>query len=75
MIKIGDKVTFDCLKNINIRGMACGEEWVVGKVIEIHKKHHWFAVEYCLGEDNTKLRTSFHFADIDVNVFKGEKHE
>lgn len=67
MIKIGDKVRFN--------GFEGNQDYLIGKVVEIHKKHHWFAVEYCLGEDNTKLRTSFHFADIDVNVFKGEKHE
>ena len=73
MVKIGDKFSFDCLKDIKIRGMATGEEWVVGKVVEVHEKGSWFAVEYCLGEDNTKLRTCFHFADIGVSVYKGVK--
>lgn len=64
MIKIGDKVEFNV--------MDYGQEWITGRVIEIHKKHHWFAVEYCLGEDDTKLRTSFHFADLGVNVYLNE---
>lgn len=68
MIKLGDKVKFDCLKDIKIRGTAAGREIVKGKVIEVHKDHGWFAVEYCLGEDNTKLRTCFHFSDIGKDV-------
>ena len=69
MIKIGDKVTFDCLRDIKVRGTATGEDWVVGKVIEVHTEHNWFAVEYPLGEDDTRLRTSFHFCDIGDAVF------
>lgn len=68
MIKLGDKVRFDCLKDIKIRGTACGQEYVTGTVIEVHEDRNWFAVEYCLGEDDTKLRTSFHFADLGENV-------
>lgn len=68
MIKVGDKVEFDCLKDIKIRGMAAGQEWVTGKVIEVHTDRSWFAVEYRLGEDDTRLRTSFHFADIGDKV-------
>lgn len=69
MIKIGDKVTFDCLKDIKIRGTAAGKQEVIGKVIEVHTEHSWFAVEYRLGKDDTLLRTSFNFVDIGDNVF------
>lgn len=69
MIKIGDKVQFDCLKGIKIRGMASGKEIVTGKVIEVYPEHRWFAVEYRLGREKTRLRTSFNFTDIDVTVF------
>lgn len=68
MVKIGDKVRFDHLKDIKIRGMASGQEFVTGKVIEVYPDKRWFAVEYSLKNDDTRLRTSFHFADIDVNV-------
>ena len=68
MIKIGDKVKFDHLKDIKISGLAYGAQQVEGEVIEIHEDHNWFAVKYQLVEGVT-LRTSFHFADIGVNVF------
>ena len=68
MIKIGTKVEFDMLKDIRIRGMAAGKEFVKGRVVEVYPERSWFAVEYCLGEDDTKLRTSFHFCDIGDSV-------
>ena len=68
MIKIGDRVKFDCLKDIKIRGTAAGQEYVKGKVIEVYPEQNWFAVEYRLGKDDTRLRTSFHFCDIGDNV-------
>jgi hypothetical protein len=69
MIKVGDKVEFDHLKDIKIRGLASGKHIVTGTVIEVYPEHQWFAVEYFLGEDNTRLRTSFKFVDIGVSVF------
>jgi hypothetical protein len=69
MIKIGDKVTFDCLADIKIRGSGIGKEYVTGTVVYIHPKHNWFSVVYRSGENDTPLRTSFHFCDIGQNVF------
>lgn len=68
MIKVGTKVEFDCLRDIKIRGTGIGKEIVKGRVVEVYPEHSWFAVEYCLGEDDTKLRTSFHFCDIGDSV-------
>lgn len=68
MIKIGDKVKFDHLNGICIRGLPYGAYVVKGTVIEIHEDHKWFAVEYFL-DGNVKMRTSFNFADIGVTVF------
>ena len=69
MIKVGDKVTFDHLKDIKIRGSSWGSAIVKGTVIEIHEDRHWFAVEYKPGDSGAVLRTSFHFADIGETVF------
>lgn len=68
MIKVGDKVKFDHLKDIRISGLAYGKSMVKGVVIEVHEDHRWFGVRYSLGDD-ASLRTSFNFADIGVNVF------
>lgn len=69
MIKVGDRVRFDMLKDIKIRGMASGTEFVVGKVIDVIPERKRFDVIYKVGEDDTLLRTSFNFVDIDVSVF------
>lgn len=66
MLKVGDKVKFDHLKDIKIHGLACGRCFVTGTVVEIHKEHRWFSVEYKIG-DSTQ-RTSFSFSDIDDKV-------
>lgn len=68
MVKVGDKVKFDHLKDIRVSGLAYGSKEVVGEVIHVHEDHTWFSVRYQLVEGVT-LRTSFHFADIGVNVF------
>ena len=68
-IKVGDKVTFDYLKDIKIRGVAAGSLDVTGTVIEVFPEHHWCSVEYFLGPDNTRFRTSFNFVDIGITVF------
>lgn len=67
-IKVGDKVEFDHLKDIKISGLAQGKHIVTGKVIEIYPEHRWFAVEYFIGKDKTRMRTSFKFADIGEKV-------
>lgn len=70
MISIGDKVKFNPFKDVRILGLAgVDDETVKGKVIEVYPEHRWFAVEYFLGKDNTRLRTSFKFSDIDKTVF------
>ena len=69
MIKVGDKVKFDHLKDVKIRGIVFVPATVKGTVVDIHKDHHWFSVEYKIGECETPMRTSFHFADIGEKVF------
>lgn len=61
-VKIGDKVRFDPCAEVWIPGYEEHREKVIGTVIEINKKRHWFAVEYKLGDKT--LRTSFHFVDL-----------
>ena len=68
MIKVGDKVRFNCLKDVVFPGMGLGEEYVDGKVVEVYPEHSWFSVEYILGKDKKRMRASFHFVDIGKKV-------
>ena len=66
-VHIGDKVRFNPFKNIPVTGFPLDRHTVVvGEVIWIHSEHHWFSVEYMLGD--VKQRTSFNFADIGAYV-------
>lgn len=63
-VTIGSKVRFDPFALVMGYGVDELRHDVTGTVVEIHKEHHWFGVEY--GEP--KQRTSFNFADIGKTV-------
>lgn len=63
-VTIGSKVRFDPFETVFGFGVDELRHEVTGTVVEIHKAHKWFSVEY--GEH--KQRTSFNFADIGKSV-------
>lgn len=68
MIKIGQKVMFDALKDVKIFSFKGRRRTDVGTVVEVHKDHRWFSVEYFI--DDKPIRTSFKFDQIGRDVFK-----
>ena len=66
-LTIGQKVRFDPFATDmchNIGEIRCE---VVGIIVEIHKGHKWFGVEY----GDQKLRTSFKFCEVGKTVILG----
>lgn len=63
-VTIGARVKFDPFSWVTGYGVDACRHDVIGTVVEIHKGHKWFSVEY--GEP--KQRTSFNFADIGKSV-------
>lgn len=66
-IKVGDKVRFDPVAEVWIPGYEEHREEVVGRVVEIHKDHNWFAVKYELG--GKPFRSCFHFIDLEEGYY------
>lgn len=63
-IKIGQKVIFDPLEDINIKSLGKRDpKKVIGTIVKINEKHRWFLVEYEF-ENKTNVRTAFKFDDI-----------
>ena len=62
-VTIGAKVRFDPFAWVTGYGVDECRHDVTGTVVEIHKSHKWFSVEY-----GDKQRTSFNFADIGKSV-------
>lgn len=63
-VTIGQKVRFDPFEPVIGFGIDECRGEVIGTVVEIHKGHKWFGVEY--GEP--KQRTAFKFDDIGKSV-------
>lgn len=63
-VTIGSKVRFDPFELALCYGVEDLRHEVTGTVVEIHKEHKWFSVEY----GNPKQRTSFKFCDIGKSV-------
>lgn len=61
MIKIGQKVKFDPLRDISIMGVldrrTAKFDQVVGTITYINAPHRWFSVEY--GGDKKRLSSSY----------------
>lgn len=72
MIKIGQKVKFDPLRDINIVGARDRLDGklnkVVGTITYINAPHRWFSVEYGDKKKGYHLRTSFKFDDYGTKV-------
>ena len=67
MVKIGTRVRFDPFEQMTGFGSAMNQgEMVDGTVVQIHRKHRWFGVEYDC--DGVKQRTSFKPDDIGERV-------
>lgn len=64
MIKVGQKVRYDPFAEEFGMGICDCRQEVTGTVKYINKKHHWFSVV----DDNSKLRTSYHFCHIGRDV-------
>lgn len=64
-VSIGQKVRFDPFEEVHGFGVDECRDEVEGTVVEIHKDHKWFSVEYGF----PKMRTSFKFSDIGQVVF------
>lgn len=64
MIEVGNIVRFDPFEGIRFYGVCQMPKRVIGKIVYVHRPHHWFTVEY--GEE--RVRTSFHFCDIGNSV-------
>ena len=61
MVKVGQKVRFDPFGYVTGMGAdTVRGEMVIGTVVMVNDKHHWFSVEY--GDSNQ--RTLFMFCDI-----------
>lgn len=77
MIKIGQKVKFDPLRDISIMGVldrrTAKFDKVVGTITYINVPHRWFSVEYGDKKKGYHLRTSFKFDDYGTKVT--EVHE
>lgn len=69
IIIIGQKVKFDPMRSANVLGMRDRTEKnkVIGTVVAIYPKKHWFLVEYELGE--SILKTGFKMDEINNSVF------
>lgn len=63
-VTIGQKVRFDPFTPLFGFGIDVCRGDVEGTIVEIHKDHKWFSVEY----GNPKQRTSFKFDDIGKSV-------
>lgn len=67
MVKVGTKVRFDPFEPMTGFGISMNNgEKVDGIVVQIHKRHRWFGVEYDC--DGVKQRTSFKPDDIGERV-------
>lgn len=65
MINLGQKVEFDPLYAMSFYGIDAFRTNVTGTVVEVHKDHGWFLVEY---GDEEKVRMGFKFDDIGETV-------
>ena len=63
-VTIGAKVRFDPFAWVTGYGVDELRHDVTGTVVEIHKAHKWFSVEY----GDPKQRISFKFCDIGERV-------
>lgn len=72
MIKIGQKVKFDPLRDISMLGVidrrTAKFDKVTGTITYINALHRWFSVEYGDKEKGYHLRTSFKFDDYGTKV-------
>lgn len=64
LVTIGQKVRFDPFETGFGFGIDDCRGEVEGTVVEIHKAHKWFGVEY----GNPKQRTSFKFCEVGKSV-------
>ena len=64
MIKVGQKVKYDPLDGIKGFALSDLRTDSIGTVVYINEKHRWFSVV----NDESKLRTSFHFCQIGKEV-------
>ncbi len=63
MIKIGQHVKFDPIRDVGGQGSWDASQSVIGTIVYINEPHKWFLVSY--GED---LRAGFKFCDIGEEV-------
>ena len=69
-VRLYEKVRFDPLYGINLRGLNDGGTYdVIGKVTYINNDHHWFLTEY-KSKNGLKQSISFTFSDVGDRVFK-----
>lgn len=66
MIKVGQKVKFDSMAHILEATIRDMHHETIGTVIEVHKDHRWFLVEYLQG--NELIKMCFRFDDIGDTV-------
>lgn len=73
IIFVGDKVTFDPIRDITIMGMRkrTKDDYVIGTVIKVYYEHYWFLVEYELG--GQILHAGFKCDELGRSVFKVKK--
>ena len=69
MLKIGQKVRFEPLKNVKLLRLP-GEvrRVVTGTVVYINHQNKWFSAEYICGHSGLKQRESFKFSQIGQDV-------
>lgn len=64
MIRVGQKVRFDPLKDVTGYGAeSVRNHFVTGYVVMVNESHRWFSVEY-----GNNQRMSFKFYDIGKKV-------
>lgn len=63
-LRVGQKVKFDPFAELCGLGVSDFRTFYNGTVVYINRKHHWFSVV----DDETKLRTSYHFCRIGKDV-------
>ena len=68
MIKIGQKVKFNTIKDPKLFGFRTRCRFDTGKVVYINKPHRWFCVEYFVNDH--PVRICFKFDQIGTDVKK-----